>query len=359
MQNIESLYLRKGWCDFMPSDSQTQVNQSPNRLYFLDFLKVIGLTGIMIAHAKAPDWLMMLRSFDVPLLVIISSILARISYDKYENHDFKSACKFVFSRIKRLVIPTWIFLTIYFLLFWLFTGQLHNLSYYIASYCLTRYGIGFVWVILIYIYSAILVPIFSKLKISFWSIAIIATIYLLFEVGYYFQIGTTNKFIETTFYYIVPYGVLTFLGYNYKSFSTKTRYLITFISFFIFAMLGGYYWIVNNSPQIVQIAKYPPRLYYLSYGVFCSFALLILCEKHNFSIFMNPIIRFISNHSMWIYLWHIMILAVYNELRLPSYWMIKLFIVYCLALLVVHVINLILDLFDKKGTIKFFNYFRG
>lgn len=45
------------------------------RMGYIDFLKFIGLTGIIIAHVGSPDWLMMLRNFDVPFMVILSSIL--------------------------------------------------------------------------------------------------------------------------------------------------------------------------------------------------------------------------------------------------------------------------------------------
>ena len=54
-----------------------------NRIAYVDFLKIIGLSCIILAHVNPPAWIMMLRSFDVPLMVIISSILAELSYSKY------------------------------------------------------------------------------------------------------------------------------------------------------------------------------------------------------------------------------------------------------------------------------------
>ena len=40
------------------------------RINYIDFLKFIGLTGIFAAHVGSPKWLMMLRNFDVPFMVI-------------------------------------------------------------------------------------------------------------------------------------------------------------------------------------------------------------------------------------------------------------------------------------------------
>ena len=62
-------------------DNNTSISSS--RIAYIDFLKFVGLTGIIIAHVGSPDWMMMARSFDVPLMVILSSILGVNSYKKY------------------------------------------------------------------------------------------------------------------------------------------------------------------------------------------------------------------------------------------------------------------------------------
>ena len=58
-------------------------NLFERRIGYVDFLKFIGLTGIILAHVGSPSWLMMLRSFDVPLMVILSSMLGKKSFEKY------------------------------------------------------------------------------------------------------------------------------------------------------------------------------------------------------------------------------------------------------------------------------------
>lgn len=333
-------------------------DKETGRINYIDFLKFIGLTAIIIAHVGSPSWLMMIRGFDVPFMVILSAILAQRSYRKYES-DSLSVKNYYFSRVKRLVIPTWTFLSLYFVLLFIVEGELREVKYYIASFCLTLYGKGYVWVILIYLYSALLIPLFSKMKLSIKGLIFVTILYGLYEIAYYLKIGTDNKFLETTVYYIIPYGFITYLGYNYYQMRKRSRYSITIISFLIFIILFVYYWIINGSPQRVGIAKYPPRLYYLGYGITCSFVMLLFCEKHNLKIFDNSLIRYISMHSMWIYLWHILVLDVYMILRLPEVWYIKLFIVYGIAIIIVFVVNKCLDLIEKKIQIGFFKYLRG
>lgn len=250
-----------------------------------------------------------------------SSILASRSSAKYSVNK-TPVIDYYISRVKRLVIPTWIFLLFYFLYSFIVTGQIASIKYYIDSFLLTRYGIGYVWIILIYLYSAMLIPVFAKLKLSSKGFIIVCAAYILYEIAYYYKLGLSGSsfikdFIDTTFYYIIPYGVLTYLEYNYFKMKNRTKLIIALVSYIVFISLAVYYRSALGSFQLVQIAKYPPRLYYLSYGVGCSFALLILCEKKNLKIYGNMVIRFIASHSMWIYLWHILVLDIYGRLKLP------------------------------------------
>ena len=328
------------------------------RINYIDFLRFIGLTGIIIAHVGSPKWAIMLRSFDVPFMVILSSVLGEKSYHKFENSKL-SPMNYFFSRIKRLVIPTWILLIIYFGILYIISGNFFEFNYYIASFCLTRYGIGYVWIILIYLYSALLIPLFSKIKLSKMGMVCVTIIYLMYEVAYYFQIGVDNKLIDSTFYYIIPYGLLTYLGYNYYQIKKNNRCIIAIVSLIVFISFGVYYWYIYEAPQIVQIAKYPPRFYYLGYGIAVSFGLLLFCEKYYLKIYDNPLIRYISVHSMWIYLWHILILTAYGALKLPEIWYIKLIIVYAIAIAIIYVVNRFLDIIENKRKFKFFKYLRG
>ena len=151
---------------------------STARISYIDFLKLVGLTGIIIAHINPPSWTILLRSFDVPLMVILSSILANRSFAKYSKTK-SSAVDYYISRIKRLVIPTWIFLAFYFSYSFIVTGQRASIKYYVDSFCLTRYGKGYVWIILIYLYSAMLIPAFARLELSLKGFIIVSLLYFI------------------------------------------------------------------------------------------------------------------------------------------------------------------------------------
>ena len=336
---------------------QTNAEQT-ERLAYIDFLKFIGISCIILAHVQPPGWLMMIRNFDVPLMVIISSFLAKRSYDKVVAANNPTST-WLISRFTRLAFPTWIFLTLYFALYFVLSGKLASPWFYLASYALTTYGIAYVWVIPVYIYCAFFTPLFNKIGYSTKTVFSVILIYVLYEIAFFFRCGVDHKIILTTFYYAIPYGVVAFTGYNYSKMTTKHKYIILLISFASLVTSGLYYWIVYGSPQPVQIVKYPPRIYFLSFGILCSFALLLFCEKHFFRIYEHPIIKYISMHSMWIYLWHILALTAYEVLSPSSAWFIKYVAVYTFAILTTLIINKILNLIEKKRPCFLFKYLRG
>lgn len=324
----------------------------------IDFLKVIGLLCIFIAHAGAPHWLFMLRSFDVPLMVILSALLCQKSYERSLLKGM-SGWSFLSSRFKRLVIPAWIFLFLFFLLQFLHHGKLYGLRYYIDSFCLTRYGIRYIWIVLIFLYSAVWIPVFHGLSRCSCLPWLVLFLYAFYEICYRCGLGVSNPVLDSTFYYFVPYGCLTYLGVRYCLYDDRQKVFISLISFFIFCGFFIYYWYMTGSPQLVQIAKYPPRIYYLSYGIFVSYALLFLSERIRLNIYSHPIVVFVSSHSMWIYLWHILMLALYDEFGLPHNWLVKFLVVSLGACMMVYLVNTILDRIEKKTRWPHMKYLRG
>ncbi len=339
----------------MTDDGRTQ---APARIDYLDFLKVIGLAGLFIAHAEPPGWMLMLRSFDVPLLVMISAILARRSYARLRAGG-KSAAAYCLGRFRRLVIPTWIFLAFYFLLYRAMGGQFQSLRYYVDSFLLTRYGVAYVWIILVYLFCALLIPLLDRLPLTLRGALTAAAAYAVYEAAWTFGIGKEIPLIESTFYYIIPYGAVTWLGYRWPEMKGGTRRCLAGAALLVFAALAGWLWIRSGAPQQVQTAKYPPRLYYLSYGIGCSAVLLMLCGSRPLRLYSAGIIRFISSHSLWIYLWQILMLGIYDRSGLPSAWYLKFLTVSAGAVLVTWGVNAVLDAAERKKKIAFFKYLRG
>lgn len=328
--------------------------KNEDRIAYIDFLKVLSLTCIIIAHTNPPAAIHMIRNFDVPLMIILSSILTKRSYTSHYN----SSIHFWSSRIKRLLIPTWIFLFIYFFVEYLLKGEGHTLDYYILSFCLTRYGVGYVWIVLIYIYSMLLIPLFSKYGESAKTKIAILLLYLLYEILCFVGLNTCNRFLETTFFYFVPYGLLTYIGCTYENFKEKNKKFLILISFLVFVLSGLYLYKTSGVFQNVQVAKYPPRFYYLSYGIFCSCLLLSLCRRKTLFFYSSKSILFVSKHSLWIYLWHVLFLMIIKHFEIFDQWYSKTLIIYFLSIASVNLINKGFDFIEKRLQITIPNYLR-
>ena len=76
----------------------------PQRDLYIDFLRFIGISLIILAHVEAPSGITQFRSFDVPLMVFVSGL----SFSTKGGGFWK----YVWKRVKRLCIPVYLFLTI-------------------------------------------------------------------------------------------------------------------------------------------------------------------------------------------------------------------------------------------------------
>ena len=318
------------------------------RIDYIDFLKFVGLLLVILAHVKPPTPILFIRCFDVPFLVILSGFLANRSLERMSISKGIINTQYFIKRFKRLVLPTWIMLVLVFSC-QAAVGTVHPIKYYLFSFCLTtKYGIGYVWIILIFLYCAFAAPILKK-SLSFQPFwLVMALVYCLYEIAYHFRWGTENIFILNTVYYIIPYGFLTALGMKYQTMTKRTKLMVFIICFFIFVICSVYYHQTQGGFQHPSIAKYPPRIFFLSYSIAVSFLLLMLCEGRDNRLFRFRPVHFISSHSLWIYLWHIFFLMLYNKMAPFDNWIVRYVFVLILSVTTVWLQNL---LFDKLETV--------
>ncbi|MBQ0035358.1 MAG: acyltransferase [Firmicutes bacterium] len=327
-----------------------------SRKTYIDFLKFICITCIMLAHVESPDCIKMIRSFDVPMMVMLSSMLGRYSYSKYIGKK-NGIIIYWKIRAKRLLIPTWSFLVIYFILQIIF-GKIRPIQYYIASFALTRLAIGYVWIIRIYLLSSLLIPLFEKTSKTKKTAFFIVVLYVLYELAYHFGLDS-NAFLDNTVFYIIPYGVISYFGYIYSDIGQKCKTIIKYSSLVIFAIIFVLLKNVTGSFQLLEVAKYPPRLYYLSYGVYVSFLLIGICERRQFNFFSNKLIVFVSKHSLPIYLYHILYLNLYSRVLPETEWFLEFVVVYSMSIITTYISNCIIDyVVAKCPKYDFLKYFK-
>lgn len=84
----------------------------------IDIMRVIGIMLIILAHVSPPEFLFQLRTFDVPMMIFISGM----SYYVASKKDVKIV-PYVKSRFRRLVVPAWIFITLFYITIYVFNPE--------------------------------------------------------------------------------------------------------------------------------------------------------------------------------------------------------------------------------------------
>lgn len=319
----------------------------------VDLMRFIGLSMIIFAHIGSYGVLFQIRNFDVPLMVLVSGMSFGLSYKVNEKYF-----SYLWKRVKRLIFPVWIFLTIYFISLLMLDPQSLDLGFkkVITSYLLIS-GIGYVWIIKVFILVAMISPLIFKLHTKISShkkyFILLAFIFTLYEVFRYLSLpyiqNGTGKAIAYITHYIVPYGVVFAVGLRIpllKNVQIKYFSIISLL-FFVASAVGLYLFYGHFVPT--QSYKYPPSIYYFSYALFVSCTLWFYSKEIE-TIFirvkLEKVITFMAHNSIWIYLWHIPIVKYFN-----AHFLIKYIIVISLATLLAFIqVSLVKKIITKLSS---------
>lgn len=328
-----------------------------NRNITIDFMRMLGIILIILAHSNPNNFIFQLRNFDVVMMVILMALSYQISSSRKESREFNYK-NYLIKRIKRLVVPTYFFLMFYysfsFILSYLFSGQyeFYTLKTILSSFLLLD-GFGYVWIIRIYLILSLFLPLLKKLNntVSSGFLYISMFIFLLiaqeFLYGYIDKNGYFFKFIKYYFFDISGYIIIA--GLSIRLFEMNLKKVIIIVSS-TFIFLSRYYNFFN-----LQAYKYPPKIYYLCYGLGMSLIIYFLFNKIEsiLNLKMKRIIVFISNYSLEVYFWHIIYIFLFN-----GFFFIKIdsWILYFLMLLFISICSTYLQVkfapklfYSKKG----------
>lgn len=289
----------------------------------IDFLRSLSIALIVLAHTpNISDTIKNFRVFDVPLI----TILLGSSYIISSSRNSDSYFIYIKKRFKRLVIPTWKFLSLYFILWsiiYFIFGKPHFLFKDILGSFLLYDGIGFVWIIRVFFLIAILSP-FIK-RIAIWATTstsriLIVTIlfYLLYYILIYiYEYTGLGLFYESMVLETIGYSFFALIGmivYLNKNHGKKFFLFVGIITFLISGIKNGF--------PAFQFYKYPPMPYYLGYSLMVSMILSIFFNSKKIlltkKIEKSQWVRFISAESMNIYYVHILFLPVVNNLPIKN-----------------------------------------
>jgi len=286
----------------------------------IDTLRGLAMLAMIVIHASSyylKDKIAFLiwdnLQWVVPVFLFCSLYLFYERTKQFVGFDWLAYFK---KRLTRLLIPYYYFLLVYFPLLFFFERKKFNFNYFLANVFLYK-GVDLNWLVLLFIYLMILMPIvllIKKNKILFYGLFILSflsSIYFIFKPLNYRAV----MWLPWTFYI---YFTTFFLKNKTK---TKILLLIGLLSLIIFAVLR----IVENNVghNLTQYGnKYPPTLYHLSFGIFWIIVLYWLSQKNIFSFMkLDKFLHFLSVNSYTLFFIHLGVILMIGWLHfLPSIW---------------------------------------
>ena len=283
--------------------------------FTFDLLRALALICIILAHSDPGKWIELARNMDVILIVLISGAVCALGSAERSG----TWISYIGKRASRLLVPTYVFLSLVFIAKYLFSGAPYDLTTVLRTYLLLD-GIGYVWILRVFLLISVLAhPLLALKRRTSGSayLAIIAASYLVYEVVYLFFAPAPNGWdaeaVEAIVFYAIPYGCVFALGMRWPAMSFREALGWGFAGMGIFVGLVVAVWAYGEHAH-TQAYKYPPRLTYVWYGIGASHLLLAAAMwVRSVPAPVADVVRFVSRNSLWVYLWHIVFLQLSNE----------------------------------------------
>jgi peptidoglycan/LPS O-acetylase OafA/YrhL len=280
------------------------------RLEHIDFLRAIATVGMIVTHILSyrlgttiTNTVWNYLHFVVPLFIFCSGY---ISYTHYADTKWtrELLAGWYKKRLIRLLQPYVIFTAIHYAFWKLLPGYFSGL------------GLDYGWLVLLFVELMFVTPLYisawnaRNLRIGLLSLTFASTIVLLFvrpHINYQIYMWIPWSFIYLLSFYAVKQQILT------------KRYIQIAVGAFIFFVLGN--WVVPHlgQPLTLTLHKYPPDIFYLSYGIGMGAVLLLIEPLGIFhQKYVTAVIRWISRYSYELFFAHYIVIDL--VVTILRYW---------------------------------------
>ena len=273
----------------------------------IDLLRCIALIGIVFAHVSPPGYFIQMRGFDVPLMVFLSGFVFGRKLDFHVA--VPDLLRYWFHRIKRIAFPVWLFFILYYALMYALFAKSPSVSEVLGVFSLR--SDAYVWIFRVFLIVALAAPFLTfftkRIPMAYvYSGGVLILLLMSLIPG--------SRYSEPLYYVLeaIPYIIVFLFGMLARKTSKKQMVWMALAWLAVYAMLAVWYFKSTGQYVNTNTYKYPPRIYYLAYGLGCIYFFWLLKDRLmdilNRAPFLEKILVFIGSHSMWIYLWHILFL---------------------------------------------------
>jgi hypothetical protein len=297
-----------------------KAKQGKTRDIAVDYLRSISILVMMVLHINPyfprlpfTSWFVNYGQWVVPAFILCSLAVGSTK----DVVNLRTYLSYLWRRLKRLLIPYYMWLITYLALF-VVLGHKHLTLQSILPNIFFIGGIDFNWLILLFIYITVALPFLEILvdKSERWSLVFIT---VCATVSIFFVWDRSYLWSNYRFYMLIPWwgvttGLLLLLKWMRKRDYTK---IITFstIHLIIFFLTLFYFYIHKISLNSFN-HKYPPDMYYFSYCLWTT-PLAYLSVRGLTSLvssksFLSRFLQYVSMNSYTIFFVHLIVLYIFD-----------------------------------------------
>lgn len=278
---------------------------------FIDNLRGLAILVMIVTHTTAffphdpiayPIWNW--SHFSVPSFLFCSIYL----FLAKSSHKPFSFLTYIKKRFPRLLIPYYIFFCFFLLTLFLVSPHVITGKYVWQSIFLIG-GVDINWLVLLFLYITILLPFFDwtvkKAKWLFW-------LYGIFSFGSAIVLMFYPLALSYKYFMWLPWSVMFYITLVYLKYEKQKKIFGLFFIIFLATFLTAYTTqsILHHSLVLIN-NKYPPNIFYLSYGISLLF-LLSLMQQYLFeNKFIFKTLQFFSKYSYSIFFIHYCLLTFF------------------------------------------------
>lgn len=263
-----------------------------------------GILLVILAHVNISALVKNIRTFDVTLLIMVSGM--SLYYGK--DVAFKDYLK---RRTGQLVIPAYITITMAVILNMSGSFIFPEIDRFGTEKILRTYllvdGIGYVWIIRVFLMIMVVSPAVKMVERRIKSNAGVFFILLLIwaaDSAAFYLFGNSSMLLRITVLYLLPYTAVVLAGLRCVRSPSFFKYLIPVC----FAAAAAATFL--NGGFLPDEGKYPPGIYYISYGVLMTSILYLVFDRAVFPAFMDRAACWVSTYSYTLYLVHIIVILI-------------------------------------------------
>ncbi len=235
---------------------------------------------------------------------------------------------YIVKRVWRLIAPYYLFLLAYFGLLLAFEPKKITAPFIVKNLLLVG-GVDINWLVILFLYMAVLMPLIGILTTkNKWLVHLIFFISVIS--------ATVLLFIKSPLPYKIlmwlPWLTIPMITYYFTRAekNKSTPFIMTFLSFLIFLGTAKVIALRQTSPIFFN-NKYPPNIYFLSYGVAWIGVLLVLFQSIKNQKRITDIFNFFSKYSYSLFFIHYLVIYLvsktipYTKLGWPFFFLLVLF----------------------------------